>query len=111
MIAKESSISNKDKIILISLFYFMIFQNVLENYFNIFGILDEAMSAAIVIIAIINILSSRRKYVICKKDISLPHLFNKIDKYLLLEHNEPESYGQSVQGSNLLRISYQVPPD
>ena len=29
MIAKESSISNKDKIILISLFYFMIFQNVL----------------------------------------------------------------------------------
>ena len=32
MIAKESSISNKDKIILISLFYFMIFQNVLENY-------------------------------------------------------------------------------
>ena len=36
MIAKESSISNKDKIILISLFYFMIFQNVLENYFNIF---------------------------------------------------------------------------
>ena len=40
MIAKESSISNKDKIILISLFYFMIFQNVLENYFNIFGILD-----------------------------------------------------------------------
>ena len=66
MIAKESSISNKDKIILISLFYFMIFQNVLENYFNIFGILDEAMSAAIVIIAIINILSSRRKYVIVK---------------------------------------------
>ena len=68
MIAKESSISNKDKIILISLFYFMIFQNVLENYFNIFGILDEAMSAAIVIIAIINILSSRRKYVICKNN-------------------------------------------
>ena len=57
MIAKESSISNKDKIILISLFYFMIFQNVLENYFNIFGILDEAMSAAIVIIAIINIVN------------------------------------------------------
>ena len=73
MIAKESSISNKDKIILISLFYFMIFQNVLENYFNIFGILDEAMSAAIVIIAIINILSSRRKYVICKN--------NKNDKF------------------------------
>ena len=46
----------------------MIFQNVLENYFNIFGILDEAMSAAIVIIAIINILSSRRKYVICKNN-------------------------------------------
>ena len=68
MIAKESSISNKDKIILISLFYFMIFQNVLENYFNIFGILDEAMSSAIVIIAIINILSSRRKYVICKNN-------------------------------------------
>ena len=68
MIAKESSISNKDKIRLISLFYFMIFQNVLENYFNIFGILDEAMSAAIVIIAIINILSSRRKYVICKNN-------------------------------------------
>ncbi len=68
MIAKESSISNKDKIILISLFYFMIFQNVLENYFNIFGILDEAMSAAIVIIAIINILSSRKKYVICKNN-------------------------------------------
>lgn len=68
MIAKESSISNKDKIILISLFYFMIFQNVLENYFNIFGILDEAMSAAIMIIAIINILSSRRKYVICKNN-------------------------------------------
>ena len=68
MIAKESSISNKDKIILIALFYFMIFQNVLENYFNIFGILDEAMSAAIVIIAIINILSSRRKYVICKNN-------------------------------------------
>ena len=68
MIAKESSISNKDKIILISLFYFMIFQNVLENYFNIFGILDEAMSAAIVIIAIINILYSRRKYVICKNN-------------------------------------------
>lgn len=68
MIAKESSISNKDKIILISLFYFIIFQNVLENYFNIFGILDEAMSAAIVIIAIINILSSRRKYVICKNN-------------------------------------------
>ena len=68
MIPKESSISNKDKIILISLFYFMIFQNVLENYFNIFGILDEAMSAAIVIIAIINILSSRRKYVICKNN-------------------------------------------
>ena len=57
-----------NKIILISLFYFMIFQNVLENYFNIFGILDEAMSAAIVIIAIINILSSRRKYVICKNN-------------------------------------------
>ena len=68
MLAKESSVSNKDKIILISLFYFMIFQNVLENYFNIFGILDEAMSAAIVIIAIINILSSRRKYVICKNN-------------------------------------------
>lgn len=68
MIAKESSISNKDKIILISLFYFMIFQNVLENYFNVFGILDEAMSAVIVIIAIINILSSRKKYVICKNN-------------------------------------------
>ena len=68
MLAKESSVSNKDKIKLISLFYFMIFQNVLENYFNIFGILDEAMSAAIVIIAIINILSSRRKYVICKNN-------------------------------------------
>ena len=57
MLAKESSVSNKDKIKLISLFYFMIFQNVLENYFNVFGILDEAMSAVIVIIAIINILS------------------------------------------------------
>ena len=68
MIAKESSISNKVKIILISLFYFMIFQNVLENYFNVFGILDEAMSAVIVIIAIINILSSRKKYVICKNN-------------------------------------------
>ena len=68
MIAKESSISNKDKIILISLFYFMIFQNVLENYFNVFGILDEAMSAVIVIIEIINILSSRKKYVICKNN-------------------------------------------
>ena len=68
MLAKESSVSNKDKIKLISLFYFMIFQNVLENYFNIFGILDEAMSAAIVIIAIINILSSRKKYVICKNN-------------------------------------------
>ena len=68
MIAKESSISNKDKIKLISLFYFMIFQNVLENYFNVFGILDEAMSAVIVIIAIINILSSRKKYVICKNN-------------------------------------------
>ena len=68
MLAKESSVSNKDKIKLISLFYFMIFQNVLENYFNIFGILDEAMSAAIVIIAIIYILSSIRKYVICKNN-------------------------------------------
>ena len=68
MLAKESSVSNKDKIKLISLFYFMIFQNVLENYFNVFGILDEAMSAVIVIIAIINILSSRKKYVICKNN-------------------------------------------
>ena len=43
MLAKESSVSNKDKIKLISLFYFMIFQNVLENYFNVFGILDDNM--------------------------------------------------------------------
>lgn len=68
MIVNKSSISNKGKIILISLFYFMIFQNVLENYFNIFGILDEAISAVILLIAIINILSSRNKYVICKNN-------------------------------------------
>ena len=58
-------------IILVIMFYILIFQNALENYFKAFGILDEAISLILLLYGIYMIIFNSKKVKIDKHNVQI----------------------------------------
>ena len=57
--------------ILVIMFYLLIFQNALENYFELFGILDESISLIFLLYGVYRITFNRKKAKINKNNIQI----------------------------------------